>query len=167
MSIPKQFCCQPSHLPCYLSSHIMNFVYCSIIAIFSFIISIDSINMFYSTLTVNFFQQVSSKWSFNFSQTYVYIKRYKIKRCDISRENTHCGLFQACWLFLTIKKLKKLCLFTFWIGEGQCNKIFPVPCWCLFVPLQGPQRDKLSPEAIKLAQTLRYRCCFGDDTNQD
>ena len=52
--IPKQFCCQPSHLPCYLSGHIMNFVYCSIIAILPFIISIDSINMFYSTLTVNF-----------------------------------------------------------------------------------------------------------------
>ena len=29
-----------------------------------------------------------------------------------------------------------------------------LPRCCLFVPLQGPQRDKLSPEAIKLAQTL-------------
>ena len=29
------------------------------------------------------------------------------------------------------------------------------PCCCLFVPLQGPQRDKLSPEATKLAQTLQ------------
>ena len=55
---------------------------------------------------------------------YVYIKWYKIKRCDISRENTHCGLFQACWLFLTIKKIKKTVSFHFL--EGQRNKIFPV-----------------------------------------
>ena len=50
VSTPKQFCCQPSHLLCYLSGHIVNFVYYSIIAIFAFIISIDSIDMFYSTL---------------------------------------------------------------------------------------------------------------------
>ena len=42
----------------------------------------------------------------------------------------------------------------YWIGENQWNKIFSVPSCCLFVPLQGPQMDKLSPDAIKLAQTL-------------
>ena len=49
LSIPKQFCRQPSHLLCYLSGHIMNFVYCSLTAIFAFIIFNDSIDMFYST----------------------------------------------------------------------------------------------------------------------
>ena len=43
----------------------------------------------------------------------------------------------------------------YWIGEKQWNKIFSVPfCCLLIVPLQGPQMDKLSPDAIKLAQTL-------------
>ena len=34
------------------------------------------------------------------------------------------------------------------------NKLCSVPCYCLFVPLQRQQRDKLSPEAVELAQTL-------------
>ena len=40
------------------------------------------------------------------------------------------------------------------------NKIFSVPSYRLFVPLQGPQMDKLSPEAIKLAQTLYNQLPF-------
>ena len=37
----------------------------------------------------------------------------------------------------------------------QCySKLCAVSCYCLFVPLQRQQRDKLSPEAVELAQRL-------------
>ena len=66
---------------------------------------------------------------------------------------------------ITVQKLRDiLSLFSFFLGQqkdtlldrrkiGNEIKYF-VPSCCLFVPLQGPQMDKLSPEAIKLAQTL-------------
>ena len=39
-----------------------------------------------------------------------------------------------------------------------CPLLLPAGTCINFVPLQGPQRDKLSPEAIKLAQTLKKVC---------
>ena len=45
---------------------------------------------------------------------------------------------------------------TKWLNKHKwlCSRGYAVPCYCLFVPLQRQQRDKLSPEAVELAQTL-------------
>lgn len=45
----------------------------------------------------------------------------------------------------------------YWIWKRQRNKMFLVPCYCLFVPWQGPQRNKLSLKATKAASNPDFR----------
>ena len=45
---------------------------------------------------------------------------------------------------------------TKWLNEHKW--LCSVPCCYLFIPLQRQQRDKLSPEAVKLAQNTGLDC---------
>ena len=64
--------------------------------------------------------------------------------------NEHNIVFKVFYFSLGSRKT------IYWIGQRQCcNKLHSVTCCCLFVPLQRQQRDKLSPEAVELAQTLQ------------